>query len=255
MNKDNLRHMQNALDKNRSDLAYNITQKAGAELVLNVLRQDVLHPYMRDNIEEFLGGNIANWYNEVWLYIATPKRPFDLKMDMCIKNCAEKLRTDSYWYPDIQEPDDLVFDDLFRLLMGTVNIPLSPETTAMISADDNVLLERNDVKETLQHDERWIGILKQIAKICDGRADESKQVCDSIEEYSIPELKRHLEELQKHRLNFEVFSGLALAFDHQEKQRRGSETKKAMRRGSETKKAMLQIGDMQTLLCRMKQMC
>jgi hypothetical protein len=48
MNKDNLRHMQNALDKNRSDLAYNITQKAGAELVLNVLRQDVLHPYMRE---------------------------------------------------------------------------------------------------------------------------------------------------------------------------------------------------------------
>ena len=192
-----------------------------------------------------MGGNIAKWYNEVWLYIATPKRPFDLKMDMCIKNCAEKLRTDWYWDPGIQESDDFVFDDLFRLLMGTVHIPLSTETAAMISADDSVLLERNDVKETLQHDERWIGILKQIAKICDGRADEIKQVCDSIVKYSIPELNRQREVLQKATSEFEVFSGLALAFDHQEKQRSGSETKKAM----------LQIGDMQTLLCRMKQMC
>lgn len=40
MNKDNLTHMQNALDGRRSDLAYNITQRAGAELVLHVLRED-----------------------------------------------------------------------------------------------------------------------------------------------------------------------------------------------------------------------
>jgi hypothetical protein len=245
MNNDNLMHMQNALDKNRSDLAYNITQKAGAELVLNVLRQKVWDSEVKDNIENVLGQKIANWYNEVWLYIATPKRPFDRKMDMYIKNCVEKLRTDWFFDPEIEAPDDFVFDDLFRLILGTVDIPLSAETTAMITPDYIVLTGRNDVKEMLQHDEEWIEILKQIANICDGRAEQSKKVCDSIEEYSIPELKRRREMLQKTRADYEIFSGLALAFDHRETQRINGNPKNAM----------LQIGDIQTLLCRMKQIC
>jgi hypothetical protein len=246
MNKDNLKHMQDALKVNRSDLAYNITQKAGAELVLNVLRQDVRDSESMETIKMGLGANIANWYNEVWLYIATPKSPFDMKMDMCIKNCVEKLRTDWFFDPDIEAPDDLVFGDLFILLLGTVDIPLSPETTEKIrGAGGGFLLERNDVKEMLQHDERWIGILKQIANICDGRADQSEKVCDSIEKYSIPELERQHKTLLEKRLEFEVFSGLAFAFDHREKQRISDKPKNAM----------IQIGDMQTLLCRMKQMC
>jgi hypothetical protein len=87
MNNDNLNHIQKALEVNRSDLAYNITQKAGAELVLDILRQDVCDPNERDNIQTYLGATIATWYNEVWVDIATPRHPFDMKMDMCIKNC------------------------------------------------------------------------------------------------------------------------------------------------------------------------
>jgi hypothetical protein len=200
---------------------------------------------VRDDIENVLGQKIANWYNEKWIYIATPKSPFDMKMDMCIKNCAEKLRIDWHSDPSLQAPDDFVFDDLFRLLLGTVDIPLSAETTAMMTPDYIVLTGRNDVKEMLQHDEERIEILKQIANICDNRADQSEKVCDSIEEYSIPELKRQLETLQKTRADYEIFSGLSLAFDHRETQRINGKPKNAM----------LQIGDMQTLLCRMKQMC
>ena len=196
-------------------------------------------------IEESLGQKIVEWYNEVWVYIATPKNPFDLKMDIYIKNCTEKLRTDWYYDPDIAPPPDLEFGDLFRLLMGTVHIPLSAEITTMIITDDSVLTERNDVKTTLLYDQRWIGILKNIANVCDFRHDESKKVCDSIEKYSIPELDRQREALQKAKLEAEVFSGLVLAFHRQETD---STT-------PTTNRVRIQIGDMQTLLCRMKQMC
>jgi hypothetical protein len=247
MNNDNLNHIQTALEVKRSDLAYNITQKAGAELVLDILRQDVWDPNERDNIQTYLGATIATWYNEVWVDIATPLRPFDMKMDMCIKNCMEKLRTDWHYDPSISAPPPFVFDDLFRLLLGTVHIPLSTEITAMISAEDNVLTERNDVKEMLQHDQRWIAILKKIANICDGRDDESKNVCVSIETYSIPELSRQRETLRKAQSKVDVFSGLAFAFHYRD----APETQE---KKTQSKTARIQIGDIQTLLCRMKQM-
>jgi hypothetical protein len=177
---------------------------------------------------------IAEWYNEIWIYIARHKSPFDVKLDMYIKNCAEKVRTDCYFERTIAQPPNFVFDDVFRLLLGTADIPLSVETAAMISTDDIVLTGRNDVKEMLQHDERWIGILKVIAKICDGRAAQSEGICDSIEKYSIPELKTQREALQQKRLEYEVFSGLSLAFDHRETQRIKGKPKNAK----------IQIGDL-----------
>ena len=73
MNKDNLTHMRNALDERRSDLAYNITQRAGAELVLHVLREDVWHWSKKDDFEDRLRQKIVEWYNEVWVDIATPR--------------------------------------------------------------------------------------------------------------------------------------------------------------------------------------
>jgi hypothetical protein len=245
MNKDNLRRMKNALDERRSDLAYNITQRAGAELVLHVLREDVWHWSKKDGFEDKLGQKIVEWYNEVWVDIATPKNPFDMKMDMYIRNIMEKLRTEWYYDPEFAPPPDLEFGDLFRLLMGTVHIPLSAEITTMIIADDSVLTERNDVKTTLLYDQRWIEILKNIANGCGKRHDESKTVCDSIVEYSIPELDRQRVALQNAKLEDEVSFALLVAFNREE-----TDSTRPTTNGKR-----IQIGDMQTLLCRMKQMC
>jgi hypothetical protein len=128
--------------------------------------------------------------------------------------------------------------------MGTVHIPLSTETDTLISADDSVLTERNAVKATLQRDQEWIGILRQIARVVE-RGVESEKVFDSVEKYSLPELRRHSEALMKARVHLQVHSGLTLSFDHQETQRRRQPPKTAM----------MQTVDIQTLLCRMKRMC
>ncbi len=96
MNKDNLKHMKDALNVNRSNLAYNITQKADAELVLNKLR--VFPQVESDRMRMKLGPDLVWWYNQSWRYIANPERSFDMKMDQCIKNCLEKLGSD--WYED-----------------------------------------------------------------------------------------------------------------------------------------------------------
>jgi hypothetical protein len=186
MNKDNLKHMRDALRVNISDIAYNSTQKAGAELVLNILHQDVFQQVESDRMKLNLGPHVVSWYNDSWRYIANPERSFDMKMDQCIKICLTKLGSAVYEDGTLYAPLNFVFDDLFTLLLGTVDIPLSVDTATMISPDSIVLTGRNDVKEILQHDEEWIEILKQIANICDGRFDQSEKVCDSIEKYSTP---------------------------------------------------------------------
>ena len=238
MNDDNLEHFQKALVVNRSDFAHNITQIAGAKLVLYILRRKVYALEAMDDIDIDLEEMMVSWYNNTWIYIANSLNPFDQKMDKCIRNCLEKSNTD--WHNDdsIVPTPDFVFDDLFKLLMGTVHIPLAKEITEMISTDDSVLTQRNDVKEILQHDQNWIDILKHIADICALRDVESQKVCDSIEEYSIPELNRQREAIEKAKLEVDVHSGVTFALYHQE-----------------PKKARIQTGDIQTLLCRMKQMC
>jgi hypothetical protein len=170
-----------ALSVNTSKLNSNLTQIAGAQLVLNILREPILHYEDREQILRMWGGDVLLWWKHVWQPLARRDDSFYAKMEECIQNCQRKLEIERFYDDDVEKPDDFTFDDLFKLLMGTVNIPLSQETARLIRADDRVLTEYSDIKDKLQHDQTWIGILRRIASICADREGVTQTVCSSIE--------------------------------------------------------------------------
>jgi hypothetical protein len=205
-------NMREAFEANAVELEYNSSQTRAAENVLDILRQPQLDHWHIDDALGPIGPRMSRWCRAHALWSTTPPPAlvdvFYSRMQICIQNCLENLLR---WYDPHEEVQDVVFDDVFRLLLGTFDIPLSDETAALIGADDVVLTGENPTfKAALQRDPEWLGILRTLASVAE-RVDEPDNVCASIEAYTIPELHRRRLALLEEAKDLEVYSGVTIA--------------------------------------------
>lgn len=222
-------NMCDALLKHARMLRYNNSQKVDAALVCSVLREPVMYwiPMAEEVIR--LGTNLRSWIwrHRLWKNPApTNLDPAYLRMQTCIANCVAKVDRAWHWNPAIQEPPGLDFDDLFRLILGTVDIPLSPETTALIGNDDRVLIGRHFSKTSLYGDTEWCEILQQMASVVE-RDEQTlarcEQICASVEGYTTNKLHEEREALKAAETHEQVESAVTLGI-HREPQHPSTDT-------------------------------
>ena len=128
--------------------------------------------------------------------------------------------------PDVEPPPPPEIADLLRLLLGTVHIPLSPQTirlmqsTGLMGEDDLVLIGRHAYKIALWGDTQWCKILKDLASVIE-RDEETQaileQICTSVEGYTRQKLDAELEDLKKEETDTQVYAAVTLA-THREPQ-------------------------------------
>jgi hypothetical protein len=135
-------------------------------------------------------------------------------MRTCIANCVQKLDTEWHFNAAVQPPPPLDFNDLFRLLIGTVDVPLSQETAALIGDDDRVLIGRHSSKIALYRDAEWCDILQQMASVVE-RDEETlaicEQICISVEGYSTQMLRQERQALKAAETHQQVEAAVTLA--------------------------------------------
>jgi len=170
----------------------------------------------RADEEILLGNNLRGWISRHRLWSDPDPGNLDpayLRMQTCIANCVAKLDGAWMWHSHIPHPPDLEFNDLFRLLLGTVDIPLSPETTALIVDDDRVLIGRHFSKTSLYGDAEWCEILRQMASVVE--RDEAtfatcEAICVSVEDYSRRRLREERETLKSPETDQQIQAAVIL---------------------------------------------
>ncbi len=205
-------NMREAFEEIAFELKYNSSQTRAADNVLIILRQPQFDRWHIDDALGSIGPRMNRWCRAHALWSTTPPPALVdahySRMKICIQNCRENLLR---WYDPHEEMQDVVFNDVFRLLLGTFDIPLSDETAALIHADDVVLTGKNHTfKAAMQRDPEWIGILRTLARVAE-RDGEPDNVCASIEAYTIPELHRQRLALLEEAKDLEVYSGVTIA--------------------------------------------
>ena len=186
MNRSNMYDLHHYLADNTDDLNGNFpSQIAAAERVLDILRQPPWEQADKNAKREQLHTRLDNWYKSgpfssqkwstvptdiAWQPLGDRARIFYEDMEFCIQNCISILN-DPNTLVNHDDPDDtdypvghmLIFCDLVRLIMGTVDYtPLSREYRALINHNRSVLNEPNPVKTALQRDGVWVQLLKDI---------------------------------------------------------------------------------------------
>jgi hypothetical protein len=129
-------------------------------------------------------------------------------------------------YVDVEPREPLELKDLFRLLMGTVHIPLSPVTiqliqsTGLMDEADLVLIGRQPFKMALWNDDTWCKILIDLASVIERDEDTQitlEQICTSVEGYTRQKLDEELEDLKQVEIHTQVYAAVTLA-THREQQ-------------------------------------
>jgi hypothetical protein len=224
-------NMRDELERLAYEVRYNTSQKESVAFVCSILREPVLHVTDRDDlIDSALYLRLQNQCRPPYRYF-TPRLPFHthiredeayedpfyLRMQTCIHNCDTKLSNLWHYNPHFPRPADLDFNDLFRLLMGTVDIPLAPETAALLGDADRVLIGRNAFKRVLGRHVEWKPILRQIASVAVRDAAICEQVCASVEGYTTEKLQTERQALKAAETHAQVEAGVDLGI-HREQQ-------------------------------------
>ena len=207
-------NMRHELRRHANELRYNRAQTQAAALVCSVLREEVADSIPRDDILWHLGGELTKWRESQRTKVA-----FDSRMHTCIENCQVKLDT-AWRYGGGVRPLALEIKDLFRLLIGTVDIPLSPETMQFIHTAgfmdeaDRALFGRNDMKIKMWRDDNWCDILTEMASAIP-RTEETQaqleQICASIEGYTTQKLHEERHALKAAETQQQVEAAVTLA--------------------------------------------
>lgn len=216
-------NMNDELRRHAYELRYNRAQTQAAALVCSVLREEVAHSIPRDDILAFLGGDLTRWRERRRLWTYTPDvdhDSFDSRMHTCIENCQAKLDPAWRFGGGVARPAPLEIKDLFRLLIGTVDIPLSPETMQFIHTAgfmdeaDRALFGRNDMKIKMWRDDNWCDILTEMASAIE-RTEETQaqleQICASIEGYTTQKLHEERHALKAAETQQQVEAAVTLA--------------------------------------------
>jgi hypothetical protein len=169
-------NMREAFEEIAFELEYNSSQTRAADNVLIILRQPQFDEWHVDAALGSIGPRMNRWCRAHALWSTTPPPALIdahySRMKICIQNCRENLLR---WYDPNEEMQDVVFNDVFRLLLGTFDIPLS-----------------------------------DVARVAE-RDGEPDNVCASIEAYTIPELHRQRLALLEEAKDLEVYSGVTIA--------------------------------------------
>jgi len=237
------------LADNTDDLSADFpSQIAAAELVLDIIRQPPWTPEEKDRRREQLRTEFQNWYDSgpfssqkwstvttvvAWQPLAERARIFYEDMEVYITHCISILNDPGTVVPNTpNDPENpvghvLIFYDLVRLIMGTVNYtPLPREYRALISAHFCVLSDPNPVKEALQRDEVWMNLLKGMVAYVrcveedtqnfHGDFNPTTAACNLTKMrasvvQSIPELDAEYKRLLAVRTELQVHAGLTIA--------------------------------------------
>jgi len=185
MNRYNMYDLHHYLAENTDDLNADFaSQIAAAELVLDILRQPAWRPEEKDRRRIELHTQLDTWYKSgpfssqkwstattaiAWQPLGDRARIFYEDMEWYITHCIRILNDPATFAADDSDDTEypvghvLIFYDLVRLIMGTVDYtPLSREYRALISRNRSVLNEPNPVKTALQRDLVWVQLLKDI---------------------------------------------------------------------------------------------
>ena len=216
-------NMRHELRRHAYELRYNRAQTQAAALVCSVLREEVADSIPRDDILWYLGGELTKWRERRRLWTLAPDvhdDSFDSRMHTCIENCQAKLDPAWRYGGGVARPPALEIKDLFRLLIGTVDIPLSQETRQFIhtvgfmDGADRALFGRNDIKITMWRDDNWCAILTEMASAIP--RDEPTQahmehICASIEGYTTQKLHEERQALNSAEAHQQVEAAVTLA--------------------------------------------
>lgn len=216
-------NMNDELRRHAYELRYNRAQTQAAALVCSVLREEVAHSIPRDDILWFLGGELTKWRERRGLWNYAPvfdDDSFESRMHTCIENCQAKLDPAWRYGGGVARPAALEIKDLFRLLIGTVDIPLSGETMELIhtagfmDGADRALFGRNDIKITMWRDDKWCDILTEMASAIprdEQTQAQLEQICASIEGYTTQKLHEERQALKAAEAHQQVEAAVTLA--------------------------------------------
>ena len=232
-------NMRHELRRHADELQYNRAQTQAAALVCSVLREEVADSIPRDDILWCLGGELTKWRERRRLWTDAPDvhdDSFDSRMHTCIENCQAKLDPAWRYGGGVARPPALEIKDLFRLLIGTVDIPLSQETWQFIHTAgfmdeaDRALFGRIDMKIKMWRDDNWCDILTEMASAIP-RTEETQaqleQICASIEGYTTQKLHEERHALKAAETQQQVEAAVTLAI-HREPEKPSTATTQSL---------------------------